>query len=59
MTRIDRTHFPYLGAITLAYVIDPMAFSSQVAGVPKRPFGVALWIPIVFFALFLSEPLCR
>lgn len=41
MTRINRTHFAYLGAFILVLFVDPVAFSLQLAGVPKPPFGLA------------------
>lgn len=41
MTYIGRTHFAYLVAFILVCIIDPVAFSLQLAGVPKLPFGLA------------------
>lgn len=41
MPRIGRSNFAYLCAFVLVYVIDPVAFSLQLAGVVKLPFGLA------------------
>ena len=57
MTRIDRTHSAYPCAFILVYLIDPVAFSLQLAGVPKLPFGlagIALTIGLIFREEILS-----
>lgn len=51
MTKLDRKYLIYLFAFLLVCVLDPVAFSLQLAGVPKAPFGLAGLLIIIGIAV--------